>query len=201
MKIMTATSQLRRHIINKNSQGFSLIELLVVISIISYLASVVFVKFDNTRAEARDSRRYNDLHQVQIALETYYNINRSYPDTGGKWWTYCSHDQDPTPRATTGADGYIPNLAPDYISELPIDPQGCEDRSLNYGEGHFGSYIYRSNGTDYKFAGDWTVENGTACKPGNRYWDPQRGEGGAGNVPVRDGIVFCSVYTEGAALW
>ena len=63
---------------NKN-KGFTLVELLVVIAIIGILASVVLVSLNSARSRARDARRISDLHQVALALESYYDANGNYP--------------------------------------------------------------------------------------------------------------------------
>ena len=174
--------------------GFTLVELMVVISIISVLVSVILVSLNGVRANARDAKRFSDLRQVEVALELYKQDNNQYPNTNGLWQTVCTYGADPVPRDVTGPTGYIPNLAPDFIRELPIDPSGCVRK------GAFGGYIYVSNGAEYKFTADWTSESGLACKAGKRLWDPLRGEGG---ITRRSGErrEFCSVYTPGAALW
>ena len=88
----------------KNSrQGFSLIELLVVIFIIGVLAGVVFPNFMGARERARDARRKQDLESVRNALRIYYNDNQAYP--------------------TPGVGGAL-NLSTSYIGQMPSDPLG-----------------------------------------------------------------------------
>lgn len=52
-------------------RGFSLIELLVVVSIISMLAAVLIPNLQAVRQKARDTQRKNDLKQLQKVLESY----------------------------------------------------------------------------------------------------------------------------------
>jgi len=61
-------------------QGFTLIEILIVVAIIGLLASVVLVGLGSFRTRGRDSRRIADLREVQNGLELYYTKNQSYPD-------------------------------------------------------------------------------------------------------------------------
>lgn len=66
---------------NNERQGFTLIEILIVVAIIAILASVVLVGLGPTQQSGRDARRLSDLHEVQNALELYYNKCGYYPGT------------------------------------------------------------------------------------------------------------------------
>ena len=64
----------------KFSIGFTLVELLVVISVIGILASIVLVSFTGSQKQARDTQRKSDLRQYQLSLENYANKNNGlYP--------------------------------------------------------------------------------------------------------------------------
>lgn len=54
-------------------KGFTLIEMLVVISVIGILASLAIVSFVGTQKSARDTQRRSDLKQYQNALEIFAN--------------------------------------------------------------------------------------------------------------------------------
>ncbi len=60
-------------------KGFTLIEILIVVAIIAILASIVLVGLGPTQQSGRDARRLSDLHEVQNALELYYNKCGFYP--------------------------------------------------------------------------------------------------------------------------
>jgi len=65
--------------INKMS-GFTLFEMLVVISIIAILTAVISLSFSSAQKKARDSRRVQDMRSIQTAAEQYYSMsNFSYP--------------------------------------------------------------------------------------------------------------------------
>lgn len=63
----------------KKNKGFSLIELLVVISIIGVLTTVLVMNFVGTRERARDSQKIQNLNSIKNALRMYYNDNQTYP--------------------------------------------------------------------------------------------------------------------------
>jgi prepilin-type N-terminal cleavage/methylation domain-containing protein len=60
-------------------EGFTLIEMLIVVAIIGLLSSVVLVGLGDVRKEARDARRLADIRQMQNALELYYSDKQNYP--------------------------------------------------------------------------------------------------------------------------
>lgn len=65
----------------QNNFGFSLIELLVVISIIAVLSSVLVANFMGMRERARDAQKIQDLNSMKSALRSYYNDHQGYPLT------------------------------------------------------------------------------------------------------------------------
>ena len=66
--------------IKKHIQGFTLIELIIVISIIGMLASLVIINYNSSRAKARDSKRKEDLSTYQSAVEAYFDDYNVYPN-------------------------------------------------------------------------------------------------------------------------
>lgn len=99
-------------------KGFTLVELLVVISIIALLSSIVLASVNTARSRSRDAQRRLAIRQIQTALELYYHQNGSYPISGGatspngSWST--SNDSSWITLQTA--------LAP-YIISLPTDPK------------------------------------------------------------------------------
>jgi prepilin-type N-terminal cleavage/methylation domain-containing protein len=67
----------------KRNQGFTLIEILIVVAIIAILASVVLVGLGPTQAAGRDARRVSDLAEVQNGLQLFYGACGYYP---GRSW-------------------------------------------------------------------------------------------------------------------
>jgi len=66
---------------NTNRSAFTLVEMLVVITIVGILTSLPMVAIQNSRENTRNAKRIADAKQMQNALELYYNDNNSYPST------------------------------------------------------------------------------------------------------------------------
>ncbi len=112
--------------------GFTLIELVVVIAIIGMLFAIVTALFSGAQAKSRDAKRVSDIKELQNALALFINSNGIYP--------ICATEKSiQTCLATFPGPGTMP--------VLPKDP-------LNTGStcGDANSYIYcysSNNGTDY----------------------------------------------------
>lgn len=87
----------------KLHNGFTLLELLVVIAVIGILISMGVVAFSTAQAKGRDSKRRGDVKAMQSAFEQYYAENTGY--------AAC---------ATMATAEYLPN-------GLPVDPKNSGD--------------------------------------------------------------------------
>lgn len=88
--------------------GFTLVELLIAISILAILSVIGIAAYSGVQKNARDARRKDDLRSIKVALEVYYQKNGQYPITD---WIYSS-----------GGQGWIPFLVPTYMARVPQDP-------------------------------------------------------------------------------
>jgi len=150
----------------KVTQGFSLVEIMIVVAIVSLLVTVVVFNVQPAGQKARDAQRQADLREVQSALEQYKNRYGRYPEgcngftlldvnagtpSNIKWSGELGAEDacdDPDEPYILGAPG---RLFSQFLQPLPTDPR------LN---GNNSGYRYTTNeeGTVYKFMAKNTVE-------------------------------------------
>lgn len=63
----------------KKQGGFTIVELLVVIVVISILVALTLPNLFGLQRRARDDTRKNDLKNIKSALEEYYSDHNAYP--------------------------------------------------------------------------------------------------------------------------
>src|SRR3989344_4455904 len=60
-------------------KGFTLVELVIAMTIVAVLATIGFATFSSILKNNRDQERIKDLNSVKQALELYRSNNHSYP--------------------------------------------------------------------------------------------------------------------------
>ncbi len=97
-------------------RGFTLIEILVVVAIISLLAAIMFPAFGRVRASGRRTTCASNLKQIGMALNLYAQDNRFYPTL----------DFDAYTNEICGAwaDKVFPYVKSEKIFECPSAPYG-----------------------------------------------------------------------------
>ncbi|MBF0282539.1 MAG: prepilin-type N-terminal cleavage/methylation domain-containing protein [Zetaproteobacteria bacterium] len=66
----------------RKEKGFTLIELMIVIAIIGILAAIAIPQFNSYRVKSYDAAAQSDLHNLQLAYESFYNDHAAYPAIG-----------------------------------------------------------------------------------------------------------------------
>lgn len=136
-----------------SSRGFTLVELLTVITIIAVLAGIGLVNFQGVQSKGRDSTRKSDLRALSQALEIYYQKNDAYIDGTPAAEGDCASDD--TGALYSGIFSYMAN------QKVPVDPQT------------FNQYCYVSVNSGQSFrlfaklenCSDKDIINPAACTP------------------------------------
>ncbi len=102
-----------------NTRGFSLVELLITVSIIAILISMGIASYATINKQSRDTKRKGDLEQIRASLEMYRANNGSYPSAGTGSWIAASS-------ATDALVGLTPFLVSTYIPVVPTDPKSAQ---------------------------------------------------------------------------
>lgn len=123
-------------------KAFTLIELLIVITIIGILAVALIPRVTQGPAKARDVKRKSDVQNIGTSLELYYSDLASYPAGAGG----CAETDLTTPLS-------------DYTQAIPTDPNSSNDTL-----GCTGGYYYQNlNGSSFavvtKLEGTVTGDN------------------------------------------
>lgn len=106
-------------IVRKTYSGFSLVELLITVSIIAILISIGIASYATINKQSRDTKRKGDIEQVRAALEMYRANTGTYPAAGGGSWVVASS-------ATDATAGLTPYLVSTYIPAIPTDPKASQ---------------------------------------------------------------------------
>lgn len=116
---------LKSKITNAKSKGFSLVELLVVITIIAILSVVAYTAVGGQTIKAKNSRRMQDLSTIQSGLEAYFIQNSEYPAT--------VLVASPTPNTHTHYYTFnTTQLGQKYLSKTPLDPWSDDGKPVPY---------------------------------------------------------------------
>jgi type II secretion system protein G len=125
-----------------SGKGFSLIELLVVISIMAVLISLSAFGLQQARENARDGQRKSDIETIRTGLSFYKSDCNAYPTTsaGGDFYTKFN----PSFGSNCGGTNT-------YIEKTPKDPITGRN------------YWYYSNGITYYICAALETETGTVA--------------------------------------
>jgi len=132
-------------------KAFTLIELLIVISIIGILATLIMSNLNDARTRARDIKRKTELRSLKQALQLYYNDYQHFPSsTNGLTIIGCGPAGDqPCPYSDCSADftaGGTDGCQTTYMQHFTLD-----------GSSYFFHYYACSDGNDYRLK--TTLEN------------------------------------------
>lgn len=68
--------------LNRKQEGFTIVELLIVIVVIGILAALVITTFTGIQQKARDTERTTDIKALHGQIEAYFAQQQKYPTLG-----------------------------------------------------------------------------------------------------------------------
>jgi general secretion pathway protein G len=137
--------------------GFTLIEVMVVVVILSILATLIVPKILGRPEEARRTKAMLDIQAIGSALQMYRLDNSRYPTTDqGLEALVTKPTSDPVPKRWKEGG---------YLEQLPVDPWGNPYVYLSPGE--YGDYDIVSYGADGLAGGEGKDRDVSS-------WDPHQ---------------------------
>lgn len=100
----------------KRKNGFTLVELLITVSIIAILSAIALVSYSSFIKNARDTKRKSDLKVIQSALEEYHADQKYYPGSLDFSFNFPLTN-------STGGPPRTPSKI--YLNRVPIAPAGA----------------------------------------------------------------------------
>lgn len=136
----------------RSLRGFTLIEVMVVVVILSILAAIVVPKIMDRPEQARITKAKNDIRALEAALNLYRLDNMIYPSTDQGLEALVTEPTD-APEPKNWKEG-------GYLDRLPMDPWGNPYMYLN--PGAHGTIDIYSSGMDLQSEeddlGNWNME-------------------------------------------
>lgn len=115
-----------------NKKGFTLIELMISISILSLLAAIIFANFHLGRAKAMEAKALQEGRQIMTALE-FRRLDSPSSGFSGGFGGGSSGTKYPDGEGIISESGIEDELIPTYISKLPeknaYGNMGCNESS------------------------------------------------------------------------
>ncbi|MFA5975452.1 MAG: prepilin-type N-terminal cleavage/methylation domain-containing protein [Elusimicrobiota bacterium] len=160
------------------AQGYTLIELMIIVAIVGVLASILVRVIPYAQYRAHDKARLYHLSSLRHVIELYRADMGAYPAAPagpGSFYTLFTENDGfaatVIPNQITSTN-YIPGIVPTYYEALPVDPSpgastlaGCS--SLGYKR----TWAYFSNGDHYKLVLNCAPEAGFV-NPDDSFADP-----------------------------
>jgi general secretion pathway protein G len=126
----------------RTSRGFTLMELLIVMTIIGILASIAVPSYQRSSIRAREAVLQEDLYQVRRAIDAYYSDHAKYPDSLDDL-VQSKYLRDIPSDPFTHSDETWETVPPEPSAEGELPPGEVFDI-------HSGSELVGLNGVPYK---------------------------------------------------
>lgn len=125
--------------LHKKQQGFTIVELLIVIVVIGILAALVITTFNGIQQKGRDTERQTDIKALHGQLEAYFAQSGHYPtldDLNDSAWRGTNMKgldagalEDPNGSAQT-----LAATAGEKVYSYAVTPSGCDNDADGTGD-------------------------------------------------------------------
>jgi len=139
--------ELQHNEVVKASNGFTLIELILVMAIIGILSVVGIGSYTQATIKSRDTERKNDLNQIAKALESFNNDVGRYPAVDENGEMTCPQSDGSEGDCIEMISAFIGDTKAVYMQEVPKDPDTNR------------SYVYVPEANETGFALYTALEN------------------------------------------
>jgi prepilin-type N-terminal cleavage/methylation domain-containing protein len=152
-------------------KGFTLIELILTMSIIAILSVVGIGSYTQATLKSRDTQRKNDLNQIAKALELFNNDVGSYPKADGTaQWIVCTDATGVAIPCGGEIFSYSKSDKAIYMEKVPSDPTSGRKYVYEQTSSGFALYAALENtqdrdavvDPDTKQPSDWGINCGSA---------------------------------------
>jgi general secretion pathway protein G len=153
----------------RDSKGFTLVELLIVIVILGILAAIVIARFAGATKETKEASLKGNLRTVRSSLEIYKANSKSnnYPSTLDDLWKGTNPDVDSKTFIERIPVDPFYKLKTVYYASLPFDPTDAateRDTKVNGG----GGWAYDSQ--TGRICADYKSNDSTVGAPIDTSW-------------------------------
>jgi len=140
----------------RNSRGFTLVEILIVVIILGILAAIVIPQFTNASNDARNNSVASTLQTLRGQIELFKIQHADTPPAQTALSVVLTGKTNPTDTTQTAATG---TLGP-YVQSFPVNPVNGFSTVVN-AAGTAAGWVYSVSGNQYTISATNTTGTGT----------------------------------------